>query len=325
MGSAPAVGLFGKLPSHPDFVRLNAGSPLARVLDTWMQEGLSAMRSQLGNGWESAFDQAAPFFFAFRSKDPSEALVGICRPGRDQSGRRYPFLIFAHVPLGRDGNGFHVVPQGYALFLKAARRIAMIDCADGIDNQRSAQIMNLASILPQNLIESQQRFDRYLNDVTMESFWRGLYGDFHDRRKYLVMKNVFATLAPRRGHDASRFGFAVRLPISSDPDLAGLQTATWFSLCQATLGGDPLGQSALFWSAGTASPSGGCTLAFRTPIPAYLSHLLMPETDHESIWNLETLGGDRIAQARDEVGEPIAAALDSPEMSLKDFIRAIKA
>jgi len=325
MGFAPPVGLFGKLPSHPDFVRLNAGSPLARVLDTWMQEGLSAMRVQVGTAWEAAFDRANPVFFAFRSKNPSEALVGICRPGRDRGGRRYPFLVFAHVQLGRDGAGFHVVPQGYALFLKAARRIAIVDCADGIDNHRSAQIMNLASILPQNLVESQQRFDRYLSDVTMESFWRGLYGDFHDRRKYLVMKNVFATLAPRRGHDASRFGFAVRMPISSDLDQAGLQTATWFRLCQATLGGDPLAQSVLFWSAGGTSPAGECYLFFRPPPPASLPHIFMPEADHESIWNLETMGNDRITQAREELGEPIATALDSPNMSLKDFIRAIQA
>jgi type VI secretion system protein ImpM len=323
--AAPLVGLFGKLPSHPDFVRMNAGSPLARVLDTWMQEGLSAMRTQMGNDWEAAFDRATPIFFAFRSKDPSEVLVGICRPGRDRSGRRYPFLVFAHVQLGRGGAAFHVVPQGYTHFLKAARRMAVVDCAEGIDNHRAAQIMNLASILPQNLVESQQRFDRYLSDVTMESFWRGLYGDFHDRRKYLVMKNVFATLAPRRGHDASRFGFAMRMPTSSDPDQAGLQTATWFRLCQATLGGNTMDQSVLFWFAGGVAPATGCFLFFRPPVPASLPLMFTPETEHESIWNLESMGGDHLALARDELGEPVAAALDSPNMPLKEFIRAVQA
>jgi type VI secretion system ImpM family protein len=319
------VGLFGKLPSHPDFVRMNAGSPLARALDTWMQEGLSAMRAQMGSGWEAAFDRASPVFFAFRSKDPSQALVGICRPGRDRGGRRYPFLVFAQIQLGRGGSAFHVVPQGYALFLKAARRMAVVDCADGIDNQRAAQIMNLASILPQNLVESQQRFNRYLSEVTMESFWRGLYGDFHDRRKYLVMKNVFATLAPRRGHDVSRFGFAMRMPTSNDLDQAGLQTAAWFRLCQAALGGDPLEQSVLFWFAGGTSPAGGCYLFFRPPAPASLPSVLVPETDHESIWNMETMGSDRLAQARDELGEPTATALDAPNMPLMDFMRAVQA
>jgi type VI secretion system ImpM family protein len=323
--ATPPVGLFGKLPSHPDFVRLNAGSPLARVLDAWMQEGLSAMRAQVGNGWEATFDRAAPLCFAFRSKDPTDALVGICRPGRDRGGRRYPFLIFAQVHLGRGGQGFHVVPQGYALFLKAARRIATIDCAEGIDNSHAAQIMNLASILPQNLIETQQRFDRYLGDVTMESFWRGLYGDFHDQRKYLVMKNLFATLAPRRGHDASRFGFAVRVPTSGDLDQMGLQTATWYRFCQAALGGNALEQSVLFWSGSATEPAGACHLFFRAPPPSSLSPLLMPGINSDSIWNMELMGDERIAQARDDLGESIAAILDSPTLLLKEFIQAIQA
>ncbi len=323
--AAPLVGLFGKLPSHPDFVRMNAGSPLARVLDTWMQEGLSAMRTQMGNGWEAAFDHAAPLCFVFRSKDPAEALVGVCRPGRDHGGRRYPFLIFAHAALGRGGSAFHVVPQGYAMFLNAARRIAVVDCADGIDNHRAAQIMNLASILPQNLVESQQRFDRYLSDVTMESFWRGLYGDFQDRRKYLVVKNVFATLAPRRGHDVSRFGFAMRMPTSGDPDQVGLQTATWLRLCQATLGGNPLDQSVLFWFAGGEGSPTGCYLFFRAPASNMFSYLFAPQTLHDSIWNIETMGSDRLDTARDQLGESVASALDMPNMSLKDFIRAVQA
>jgi type VI secretion system ImpM family protein len=323
--ASPLIGLFGKLPSHPDFVRLNAGGPLARVLDTWMQEGLSAMRGQLGNGWEATFDRAAPVCFAFRSKDSSEVLTGICRPGRDQGGRRYPFLIFAHVQLGRGGSGFHVVPQGYAVFLKAARRIAVVDCADGIDNQKAARIMNLASILPQNLVESQQRFDRYLNDVTMESFWRGLYGDFQDRRKYLVIKNVFATLAPRRGHEASRFGFAMKMPTSSDPDQAGIQTSTWFRLCQAALGGNSLDQSILFWTAGSDATATGCLLFFRPPTSSMLLPILVPDAPEESIWDMETMGSDRLDSARDDLGEAVSAALDSPHMPLKEFVRAVQA
>ncbi|MEW5876334.1 MAG: type VI secretion system-associated protein TagF, partial [Candidatus Zixiibacteriota bacterium] len=123
---APPVGLFGKVPSHPDFVRLNAGSPLARSLDSWMQEGLSQMRVQLGEGWEAAFDRSQPLYFVYRDKDPSEVLVGVCRPGRDQSGRRYPFSIFAQMKLGRGGAGLHLLPYACGRFLKAARRLATV-------------------------------------------------------------------------------------------------------------------------------------------------------------------------------------------------------
>lgn len=323
--SSPPVGLFGKLPSHPDFVRLNAGGPLARLLDAWMQEGLPLLRSSLGSGWETAFDRTVLLFFAYRVKDPVEALVGVCRPGRDQGGRRYPFSIFAHAHLGRGGAGFQVLPQAYALFLKAARRYAVNECAEGIDNQKAAQIVNLSSILPQNLVEPQQRFDQYLGDVTMETFWRGIYGDFHDQRKYLVMKNLFATLAPRRGHDTSRFGFALRLPTGGDADAVSLQVSTWFCLCQATLGGDNLEQAALFWYEGATPAASGCYIFFRAPLPAMLPSLLFPGTENEMVWNLEVMGADRADTACHDLGEPLASILDSPKVTLKEFIKSVRA
>jgi len=321
---APPVGLFGKVPSHPDFVRLNAGSPLARSLDSWMQEGLSQMRVQLGEAWEAAFDRAQPLYFVYRDKDPSEVLVGVCRPGRDQSGRRYPFSIFAQMKLGRGGSGLHLLPYACGRFLKAARRLATVDCADGIDNQRAASIMSLSSALPQNLVEIQGRFDQYLGDVTMESFWRGLYPDFADPRKYLVIKNLFAALVPRRGHDPSRFGFTLHFPTASEWDYAASQSAVWILIARAILGAKSLEQAVIFWYADSESPSRGCFLSFRPPLPNTLAPLLAPGYAMDSVWGLEAMGADKAAAARDTLGAALAESLDSRTERLKDFIKALE-
>ena len=323
--STPPVGLFGKLPSHPDFVRLNAGGALARSLDVWMQEGLSQMRAEIGESWESTFDQAPPLYFAYRDKDPSEVLIGVCRPGRDQTGRRYPFSIFAYVHLGRGGAGIYAVPAGYARFLKAARRLALVDCAQGIDNQCAASIMSLSSMLPQNMVEFRSRLDRYLNDITMESFFGGLYSDFHDHRKYLVMKNLFAALAPRRGQDPMRLGFTLHLPTASDLDSAVAQSAIWYLLCEAVLGGASLTQSLMFWYADAPTAARGCYMFFHPPTPASLTYLLAPERDNGKLWKLETLGANKADEARAQLGDRIVTALDTPQNTMKDFIKALDA
>jgi len=320
----PPVGLFGKLPSHPDFVRMNAGAPLARSLDVWMQEGLSQMRVLIGETWEAAFDSAPPLYFAYRDKDPSEALVGVCRPGRDQTGRRYPFSIFAHFHLGRGGGAFHALPAGCARFLKAARRFALVDCADGIDNQRAASIINLSSILPQNLVEFRSSLDRYLNDITMESFFRGLYPDFHDHRKYLVMKNLFTALAPRRGQDPMRLGFTLQLPTTGDFDAVLAQSAIWYLLCQAVLGEGSLTQSVMFWYADDTEAR-GCYMFFHPPAPASLTYLMAPHTDNGKLWKLETLGANKAEEARAQLGGQLAAAIDTPHNTMRDFIKALGA
>lgn len=323
--STPPVGLFGKLPSHPDFVRLNAGGALARSLDLWIQEGLSQMRALLGDGWEAAFDQAPPLYFAYRDRDPSDVLVGMCRPGRDQTGRRYPFSIFAYVHLGRGGAGYYALPAGYARFLKAARRMALVECADGIDNHKAANIVNLSSTLPQNLVEFRTRLDRYLNDITMESFFRGLYPDFHDHRKYLVMKNLFAALAPRRGQDPSRLGFTLRLPTAGDLDAVVAQSAIWYLLCQAVLGESSLTQSIMFWYGDEVPAARGCYMFFNMPKPSSLTYLLAPETDNGKLWKLELLGADKAEEARAQLGGPLVTALDTPSHTMKDFFKALGA
>lgn len=321
---APPVGLFGKVPSHPDFVRLNAGGPLARSLDNWLQEGLSQMRVQLGDNWEAAFDAAQPMFFLYRDKDPGETLIGVCRPGRDQSGRRYPFSVFAQIRLARDGSGLHLLPYACGRFLQAARRLATVDCRDGIDNQRAASIMSLSSTLPQNLVEIQTRFEQYLNDVTMESFWRGLYPDFNDPRKYLVIKNLFAALVPRRGHDPMRFGFTLHFPTASEWDFAVAQLAIWVLVCRAVLGTKALEQAVLFWYTDTQAPSRGCYLSFRPPLPNAMAALLAPVHTLDSIWSLESMGADKAASARDALGSELAGALDSSTHRMKDFLKALQ-
>lgn len=323
--STPPVGLFGKLPSHPDFVRLNAGSALARSLDEWIQEGLSQMRTRLGDQWEERFDDAPTLYFAYRDRDPTEALVGLMRPGRDQKGRRYPFSIFAYVHLGRGGAGLYALPAGHARFLKAARRMALMDCADGIDNHRAAGIVNLSTTLPQNLVEFRTRLDRYLNDITMESFFRGLFPDFHDQRKYLVMKNLFAALVPRRGQDPSRLGFTLRMPTVGDLDAVVAQSAIWYLLCETVLGEASLNQSVMFWYAGDAPAAEGCYMFFHAPNPSSLTYLLAPETDNGKLWKLETLGAEKADEARTQLGAPLAAALDTPHNTMKEFFTALGA
>ena len=257
----PPIGLFGKLPSHPDFIRLNAGSPLARAIDQWFQEGMSSLRLQVGDGWESVFDRAVPVFFVYRDRDASSALVGVSRPSRDQTGRRYPFSIFSHVQLGRNGKEFHVLPMAYARFLKAARRMLETDCADGIDNAKAARVMNLASTLPQNLVEFETKFNHFVGQTTMESFWQTLFPEFHDQRKYLVIKNLFSALVPRRGQDSSRFTFSLHLPTAAGMDAVVEQIGVWCSLCRGALGGKGLEQASVFWHADAAPPARGCYLS----------------------------------------------------------------
>lgn len=318
----PRIGLFGKLPSHPDFISVNAGGPLPRALDSWMQEGLAQVRQTVGNGWEAQFDAAAPLFFAFRNGNASEALVGVCRPGCDRGGRRYPFSVFAEASIGRGGRGFHLLGPGYSRFLRAARRMAVVECAAGIDPAGVTRILNLAGTLPQNVVEMERSFDPYFRDVTMESLWRGVFGDFADPRKYLVIRNLFGALAPLRGHEPARLKMTLRLPVGTGGESAGSVAAIWFLLCRVVLGDDGLAQATMFWHEEQADTGqGSCFLFFRPPQATQLPPLFFPGLKAESLWDIERMGKEGADAARAALGGPIADALDTPGRRVADFLK----
>lgn len=88
---------FGKLPSRGDFLQRGLAAEERAVLDDWLSTELAAARQALGTAFETAFDAAAPWHFAWRDGDGWTA--GAIAPSMDAVGRRFPFLLaWRHVP-----------------------------------------------------------------------------------------------------------------------------------------------------------------------------------------------------------------------------------
>ncbi|MEW5702025.1 MAG: type VI secretion system-associated protein TagF [Candidatus Zixiibacteriota bacterium] len=316
------VGLFGKLPSHPDFVRLNAGGALPRALDTWFAEGLLEMR-RTGAAWEVRFDVSPPIFFIFRGGPGTDVLVGVCRPGRDRSGRRYPFAIFAQETLERGGRGLHLIPVGHTPFLLAASRLATGECADGIDDQRAGRILALTTALPQNPVEVGRRFTDHLRSVTMGSFWRDVFGDTEDPRKYLIIKNLFAALGPWRGADPARMNMIIKFPLSPAATGSFLQTAIWLLLVRAIVGEETLSQAVVFWHDAVGAERMGCYLLLHPPASSVFPMVFVPSGRNDNLWDLAQIGGSDPMAARTALSGDLLVALDSPSYPIQEFIERI--
>lgn len=317
------IGLFGKTPTEADFVRFNAGSPPARAYDEWMNASLSEMRRGGGGEWEAVFDAAAPLSFVGRpSGDPRLVLAGHIRPSRDQSGRRYPLTVFCEIQLDRQGRGVQILPYALNPFLDAAARFSATTETRALD---AAILKAMAALVPENPVELARGMADHLREVTMESFWSAFFGSFDDPRKYLCIKNLFGTLAPLRGYAPKRLSMGLRLPgVASDSALkSSLVMASWISLCRAVIGEESLASAWLFWHSGQGAARPGCFLFFRAPAPTALSAMLDPGHTTESIWDMESLGRDRTAEARDALGPAITTVLDAPQFAMLEFIQRI--
>lgn len=323
IGTSINTGLFGKTPMYADFIRVNAGSPAARAWDEWLNRSLAEMRRLEGEDWEVIFDAAAPLQFVGRpSHDHRQILAGHIHPSRDASGRRFPLTIFCELQLDRLGRGIQVLPFALKRFLESAAEVARGASERDLD---SSAIRSMSSLVPENPVELGRAMADHLREITMESFWSGLFGSTDDPRKYLSIKNIFGILAPLRGYDPQRLSMGLRFPGTplESPIPPGLSMATWASLSRAVIGDESMSASWIFWRSASAIQRPGCFLFFRTPTPGALTTMLDPGHAMDTIWDVETLGNDRIVEARDALGPAITGVLDSPRLPLLEFIQRV--
>ena len=83
--------LFGKLPSHGDFVCRGLGLEERTELDAWLSEEMAGARLALAADFEAAFDRAPPWRFAWRGE--AGWTGGAIAASRDAAGRRFPIVI----------------------------------------------------------------------------------------------------------------------------------------------------------------------------------------------------------------------------------------
>ena len=117
------VGLYGKHPAAGDFLRVNATSQEVGLLDEWLSSGLDRARRVLPD-FEGAYGGlfSAAFLLCFSGDNRAGgALLGVMAPSRDEIGRQFPLIIFAHLSRALSQQGFHTAPcEG---FLDAASRL----------------------------------------------------------------------------------------------------------------------------------------------------------------------------------------------------------
>jgi type VI secretion system protein ImpM len=82
--------IFGKLPSHGDFVARGLSGPERAELDRWLSASMADAREQLGEGFAEAFDAALPWLFAW---DEGSWTAGAMAPSVDSAGRRFPLIV----------------------------------------------------------------------------------------------------------------------------------------------------------------------------------------------------------------------------------------
>jgi type VI secretion system protein ImpM len=141
------VGLYGKLPSHGDFLRRRVSDRFVDVWDGWLQECFAASRDVLGDRWLDVYLTSPAWRFAAAAGVfDDQPMLGLMVPSVDRVGRYFHLAVVAALTPERD-----VITTASAAepFFAAAERLLIDTLASThVDfNAFDRDVMNLAGDL----------------------------------------------------------------------------------------------------------------------------------------------------------------------------------
>ncbi len=113
---AVTAQIFGKLPTHGDFVARGLSAARRETLDAWLSGSLGRAQSRFGAAFDELYDTAPPWRFAVA--DGPAWLGGTLSPSVDAAGRRFPLLVArpAATDAGAAGAAAQCEDMIYAAF-----------------------------------------------------------------------------------------------------------------------------------------------------------------------------------------------------------------
>lgn len=123
MSNSGAVGLYGKLPSHGDFIHRKLPSSFINAWDSWLQGYMNSIREQLGEAWLDLYLTSPIWRFVLSPGTIDHKLwVGIMLPSVDRVGRYFPFTIAR--PVADDSNPFELIAQ--SSWFEALEKVSLL-------------------------------------------------------------------------------------------------------------------------------------------------------------------------------------------------------
>ena len=123
--------LFGKMPSHGDFVARGLGAEERESLDRWLSSELAVARDAFGEGFDRSYESAPPWRFAWLDRDwTAGAMVNSV----DSVGRRFPLLVGCAELAGSQVEAATVACEDaiYSAFENGWSADELIDSVEGI-------------------------------------------------------------------------------------------------------------------------------------------------------------------------------------------------
>lgn len=305
------IGLFGKIPSQRDFVRVHIGTSEAQALDAWLRASVMALPGL------RAHLPPEPLPFVFRASSGA-GLLGVLRGSVDGVGREFPLAVFTPLDAPAQAN-WSALLFGYAGFVAAATRLL-----DGVDAREPGELPGLLARLPvpepATLADSVARghaaLERLSADELLDRLFSRPTGNLEGERwpgDHLHGLGTLVHACERRvGGVAQGPTITLDCPVGST-----LELWFWLELARRRLGWRSA--PSLVW----APPQYRMLLALGSPGPSLLGVLGTPGTFDPAIWPLLADDEHTAARGRGLFDAAERAAIERPGQSAADLLDAL--
>jgi type VI secretion system ImpM family protein len=311
--------VFGKVPWMGDFLRVGAPSRTGEALEHWVEQGLGRADSRFGATWESAYARGSTHAFFFRSARgvPRETLAGVILPSRDAVGRSFPLLVYAPLISSPSARGEiawpHVLPMALGDFFDAAA--AVLHAAGRYSGQ--AQLLDALTALPSPRVDHSDvqahEYAAWTSSARLTQALGVVFGEARDHLGPRAVHVIGEAVAPFRGDPSPATTLGLRLPLGSGGAAAA---AFWLDVVRR-LAGAPNEIRTSFWS--FDGERGSVIVQLGETPPSTLAELWAPDADSETMCDL-TEASSIATRLPSELPPPLAAALQSPETLVADFL-----
>ena len=300
-----AVGCFGKLPIHGDFIRHRA-TPQVNAFDEWIQNGI-VFAAEKRATFDADFPKAPIERFIFRPPGSAQFLVGVWMPAHDKPGRLYPFTVFACVDAGAFLPQPHLIPLAFTRFLDGAMSVCTRRWP-GV-KELTAAVDALETEQPETVIYPEQL------RATGSEFWTEVLETFDNPAKYLLMSNL--EQVAQASAELPKVG--IKFPLARSEHGSSAYVSLWMDVAFRVVGSKGIPPVA-FWN-----PSSGLHLFFREATPHTFMHLVWPGVDSDYVCDLAREGD--VAGARDRLARPLRVILEderAPITALLDVLHSAR-
>jgi type VI secretion system ImpM family protein len=301
--TAPSVGVYGKVSTQGDFLRVGAGAFSQAGLDRWLEEGMGVLSG------ERLTLPAAVTGFLLVPPSGGRAFLGAFAPSADAVGRHFPLVLFAEMDAAAASQAFPVLPSTCDGFVRAAGELAL-GSREAAASELSAR---LSALVP--LAEAVAPRGDEVATLTNEPLLplATALGSSPGAMAYAL--RTFVTAADQGAKAVGGAGPAVTIDAPAPtPSCREL----WLELARRRFHGRGA-PAATLWS---EEAGGRLLVAMGPPAPAMLAYLANPRHRSQRLWPLRTTVEGAMTQALAALTPEQRRCVDDPRVSMGQVVTA---